>query len=159
MSECSEYVRSVCGETWVYKKSLTYKAIKHIKCFYLFKVLPFLFYIFNGWLHFLQCDIACFRKIFSLYCCAGWGYIVAFTQVQIYHTWIHLLYPSPLSVSYIPGVVSIGIIFFIYIHVYTFLHYIQPLTPFPQHAPNIAPPSQDLFSPPVLWFCRRKKIK
>jgi hypothetical protein len=35
------------------------------------------------------------------YCCAGWGYIVAFTKVltiyQIYHTWIHPLHHSPLS--------------------------------------------------------------
>jgi hypothetical protein len=40
---------------------------------------------------------------YFFYCCTGWGYIVAFTKVltmyQIYHTWIHPLLCSPLSLS------------------------------------------------------------
>jgi hypothetical protein len=74
-----------------------------------------------------------------------------------------LLYPPPPHP--IPGTVSKGIIFsFAYMCTY-FLHCIHPPTTFPRHLPYptsinpCTPPSQDLFSPPVLWFCRWKKRK
>jgi hypothetical protein len=78
--------------------------------------------------------------IFFLYCCAEWGYIVAFTKVltmyQLYRTWIHPFYHFPLfPVLLINGRISTGIIFSftcIYTH---FLHWIHPLTPFPHNLP------------------------
>jgi hypothetical protein len=82
---------------------------------------------------------------------------------QIYHAWIHLLNHSPSSPPpLIPGVVSTGIIFCIYLHVYTFHCTIFIfLPPFPNTSPlplvPALPPVLDLFCPPVLWFCRRKK--
>jgi hypothetical protein len=65
--------------------------------------------------------------LFFLWCCAGWGYIVAFTQVvtmyQIYHTWIHLLNHSP-SFPPLPHLDSWSNFnryrFCIDLHVYTF---------------------------------------
>jgi hypothetical protein len=97
-----------------------------------------------------------------LYCCAGWGYIVAFTKVlkiyQIYHIWIHPLHYSPLpSPPAIPGIVQTGIIFpFIYMCT-QYLKHIQPPTPFP-HRPTPTgtnTPRQDLFCSPSLWFYTR----
>jgi hypothetical protein len=42
-----------------------------------------------------------FLFIYLFNCCAGLGYIVAFTKVlkiyQIYHTWIHSIHHSPLT--------------------------------------------------------------
>jgi hypothetical protein len=74
-------------------------------------------------------------------CCAGWGYIVAFTKVlamyQIYHTWIHPLHLSPSSPP-ISGTVSTGISFCIYAHVYTLFGPYSSLYPFPCH---LSPPT------------------
>jgi hypothetical protein len=108
--------------------------------------------------------------IFSLYCCAGWEYVVAFTKVltmyQIYLT----LPPSPLSFipsPPIPGTVSTGIIFaFTYLYTlfapYSSYYFLN--TPFPYHlSPSPVarplPPQQNLFYPSVLQFCRRKNMK
>jgi hypothetical protein len=69
-----------------------------------------------------------------------WGYLVTFTKVlTIYHSWIHLLHHSPfLETIPIPGIVSIGLIFFIFIHEYIIFSlylpsYTLPLYPLPSH--------------------------
>jgi hypothetical protein len=94
--------------------------------------------------------------------CAGWGYIVAFTKVltiyQICHTWIHpsiiLLYAPPFKEEF-------QWVSFTYMCA-QYLHHIHPPTPFSHllPLPLIPPPHtrQDLFCPPVLWFCKRKKL-
>jgi hypothetical protein len=105
--------------------------------------------------------------LFFLHCCDGWGYIVAFTKVltmyQIYHTWIHPFYSSPLSPP-IPGIVSTGINFAFMDMCTHILHHIDPPTYFLYHHPlPLVPaypyPCEGLVHPPVLKFCRRKKIK
>jgi hypothetical protein len=70
---------------------------------------------------------------------------------------------SFISPPTIPGIVSIGIKFCIYIQAYTFfipysLSYFlcPPLHPFHWY---YSTPGQDLFCSPVLWFYRRKKEK
>jgi hypothetical protein len=79
-----------------------------------------------------------------VYCCAGWGYIVAFTKVltvyQIYHAQVHSLHLSPLLFPPpIPGMVSAGIIFaFTYICT-QFLYHIH--SPTPLSLPWAHPPS------------------
>jgi hypothetical protein len=101
--------------------------------------------------------------LFFYYCCAEWGYIVAFIKVltmyQIYHTWIHPLHRSPLLPSPpIPGTVSTGIIFAFTDMCTCFLHHSHP--PFPTTSPlplMSTSPKQDMFHPPILLFCRRKK--
>jgi hypothetical protein len=82
--------------------------------------IPFFWYCFN---------------YFFLYCCAGWGYVVAFTKVltiyQIYHTWIHPLYHSPLYPhALIPGIVSTGIILHLHACVHIFCTIFTLLSPF-----------------------------
>jgi hypothetical protein len=72
-----------------------------------------------------------------------------------------LLYPP----SFIPGIVSTGIIFELTYICAHFLHHIHPPTPFPPTssllplAPNTLLPGNTCSTPPVLWFCRRKKRK
>jgi hypothetical protein len=78
----------------------------------------------------------------TMYCCAGWGYIVAFTKAltmyQIYHTWIHLLHHSPLS-SLPHSWNSFNRSYFsIYVHVYTV---------FAPYSPSLSLPS-----PPSHWY-------
>jgi hypothetical protein len=64
--------------------------------FVLILLLPSFFYqaLWSWWSQFI------FFSFSFFYCCAGWGYIVAFTKVltiyQIYHSWIHPLHHSPL---------------------------------------------------------------
>jgi hypothetical protein len=70
------------------------------------------------------------------YCCSEWGYTGVFTKVltvyQIYHTWVHPFHcflsspPSP-----IPGTISTGIIFCIYLRVYTLFVPYSSSYPFP----------------------------
>jgi hypothetical protein len=102
---------------------------------------------------------------FLLYCCDRWGHIVALTQVlmmyQIYHTWIHLHNHSPSSSSPDSWSTFSRYHFRIYLHLYTFYCTIFTLLPpFPQHLllpTGVSPTTeQDLFHPPVLWFCKRK---
>jgi hypothetical protein len=105
------------------------------------------------------------------YCCAGWEYIVAFTKVLIMYQ-IYLDSPPP-WLSFIPPPDSWNCFnryhFCVYIHLHTlFLHHVHPPIPFPTTSPlSLVPtpisctplPQQDLFFPPVLQFCRRKKTK
>jgi hypothetical protein len=95
------------------------------------------------------------------------GYIVAFTKVptiyQIYHTWIHPLHHSLSLPPSIPGIVSTCVIF-PFTHMCTQnLYHIYPSTYFPHLLPlPLRPtfstcPKQDLFCPPDLQFCERKK--
>jgi hypothetical protein len=70
--------------------------------------------------------------------------------------------PSPLSsLPQFLGIVSTGIIFCIYIHVYSVFAWYSPSYPLSPLCPHtLVPafsPGQDLFCPSVLWFCRRKK--
>jgi hypothetical protein len=81
---------------------------------------------------------------------------------QICHTWIHPLHHSlyPYSPP-IPGIVSTVIIFTLTYICIQYLNHIHPPTPFPPNTPlwlvPPPPPLQDIFHPPVLGFCRRKK--
>jgi hypothetical protein len=96
---------------------------------------------------------------------------VAFTKVlsmyQVYHTWIHPLHHCLLSLpTHIPGMVSIGIMFAFTYMCTQYLHHIHPPIPlFTSSSISLVPnlplptPRQDLFYPPVLLFCRRKKRK
>jgi hypothetical protein len=117
------------------------------------------------------------KKKFFYYCCAGWGYIVAFTKVltlyqannivaftkiltmyEIYHTWIH---PFNCSLSSRPpnSWNSFNRYHFcIYIHVYTLFASYSPSYPFPYHLslpigvnPLPHPSGQDLFA--LLFSC------
>jgi hypothetical protein len=102
--------------------------------------------------------------------CAGWGYMVAFTKVlkiyQIHHTWIQPLHHSPSS--------SLSPLSWNSFKSYHFYIYIQVCTVFAPYSPSyplshsllfppvpITPltPRQNLFCPPVLWFCRIKQVK
>jgi hypothetical protein len=72
----------------------------------------------------------------------------------------HLNSPSPpfsfISPPPSQEIVSKDIFFSIYIHVYTVFAPNSPSQPFPYRRPphtGINPPRQDLFLPPVLWFC------
>jgi hypothetical protein len=71
------------------------------------------------------------------------------------------LHPSPLLFPSIPGIVSTGINFFLFTYSYTqYLYHIQLPTHFLHLLPppiGTNPPRQDLFCPPVLWFCKRKE--
>jgi hypothetical protein len=116
-----------------------------------------------SWFSFLS-----FFPFFSfLYCCTGQGYIEALAKVltmyQIYHTWIHPLHhslSSPLPNSQNSFNNSH---FSTYIHVY--LHYIHTVCILLPHFPITSAltsanlPPQNVFCSPILWFCRRKKIK
>jgi hypothetical protein len=65
-----------------------------------------------------------------VYCCAGWGYTVAFTKrLTMYHAWIHPLHHSPFSFlpAPIPGRVSAGLIF----HLRTCVHSIRNIFTLP----------------------------
>jgi hypothetical protein len=78
-----------------------------------------------------------FLLTFSIFCCAGWGYIVAFIKVltlhQMYHTWNHPLHHSPLFPSpLLPGTVSTGIIF----HLHTCVHSICTIFTLPLPFPT-----------------------
>jgi hypothetical protein len=100
------------------------------------------------------------------YCCAGWGYIVAFTKVliiyQTYHTWTHPLHHSLLFPSPISGTVPTSIIFLFTYTCTQYLHHIHPPTLFPHITLPLVPTSlhhrrQYMFCSPILWFCKRKK--
>jgi hypothetical protein len=65
------------------------------------------------------------------------------------------IFPSPR-----PGIVPTGIIFPLTYMCTQYMHHIHLLAPFPclltpPTGTNL--PRQDLFCPPVLWFCKRKK--
>jgi hypothetical protein len=81
--------------------------------------------------------------------------------LTVYHTWIHPLHHSPLSLPPpIPRIVSTDILFPFTYMCTQYLHHIHPLTPFPHLLllpPLPTPPRQDLFHPPVIQFFMRKK--
>jgi hypothetical protein len=97
------------------------------------------------------------RHIF--YYCAGWGYIVAFSEIltiyHIYHTWIHLLHHSPLSLSTHAWDSFNRFHFSMYIHMYTVF---APYSPHPPLSHWYQLSRQDQFCPPVLWFCKKIKV-
>jgi hypothetical protein len=69
------------------------------------------------------------------------GYIVTFTKVlAIYHSWINPLHHSPLSSFPMPGIVSVGLIFSIYIYVYTVFALYSPSN------------TLSLYSLPSYWY-------
>jgi hypothetical protein len=74
---------------------------------------------------------------------------------QIHHVWMHSLPAIFLPTLLIPGTVSTG---FIFAYAYMCIHYLWHLPP-----PTGATPSptsrQNLFHPPILWFCGRKNKK
>jgi hypothetical protein len=76
---------------------------------------------------------------FFFYCCAGWGYIVAFRKVltiyQIYHSWIHPLYHFPLSLFSHQFWNSFNRFHFSTYVCTQYLHHIHPHTPFPHFLP------------------------
>jgi hypothetical protein len=90
--------------------------------------------------------------------------MVAFTKVltiyQVYHTWIHPLHHSLLSLSPHSWNSFRRFHFSIYMDVYTIFPPYSHSHAFSPHYPNshwYQPSRQDLFCPPVLWFCKRKK--
>jgi hypothetical protein len=117
----------------------------------------FSFCFFLGWDFFVFWYTHIFIFIFFLYSYAGWEYIVPFTQTltmyQIHHTQNHPLYRYPLPHPHSwSGFNRYN--FCIYIHVYIFFVPYSLSYLFPHHLWG-----QDLFCPPVLWFCRGKKRK
>jgi hypothetical protein len=88
-------------------------------------------------------------SFFSLFCCAGWGYIVAFTKVltmyQLYHTWIHPFHCSALSPSPNFWNIFTRYHFCIYIHMYRFFALYSPSYPL-----SLPPPSSH-WSQPDPW--------
>jgi hypothetical protein len=108
-------------------------------------------------------------SIFFLYCCDGWGYIVAFTQAlklyQKYHTWIHFLNHSPLSphpLRFLQWFQQVS-----FLHLLTCVHIFCTiftlLLSSPQHFPppiSVSPPPLGrTVSPNCSPICRRKKRK
>jgi hypothetical protein len=80
------------------------------------------------------------KFLFYFHCFAGWGYIVAFTEVlkiyQIYHIWIHPLHHSPSSPpTPISGIVSTGLIFHLHTCVHSICTIFTPRLPFPHLLP------------------------
>jgi hypothetical protein len=102
-----------------------------------------------------------------IYCFAKWEYTVAFIKVltihQIYHSWIHPLHHSPLTLPFpIPGAVLTGLIFpFTYMWI-QYLHYINPPTHFIYiiPPPTSTPLPKDRIHSTLLFcdFCKRKKM-
>jgi uncharacterized protein with PQ loop repeat len=98
---------------------------------------------------------------FFFNCWAGWGYIVAFTNVMYQISYLN----SPLHTLLYPHSIPVNSFnryhFCIYIHVYTVFATYSPSYPlsWPSLPSSGAPPTprQDLFCPPSLQFCRRKK--
>jgi hypothetical protein len=103
---------------------------------------------------------------FFLYCCAGRGYIVAFTQVLTMHQIYQFEFTTSTALLYLPLPDSWSIFsryhFCIYIHVHTFFCTIFTLLP---HSPTTSsltlvpalPTGQDLVHPLILQFCRKKR--
>jgi hypothetical protein len=98
------------------------------------------------------------------YCCAGWGYIVAFTKVLNsvlnISTWIHLSTLSFILPFLIPGVVSTGIIFAFTYMCTQYLHCIHPPIPFPCHLSTptaINPPTPGPVLPSCSSYRRKEK--
>jgi hypothetical protein len=89
----------------------------------------------NLWLYILSS----IDQTLIFYCCAWWGYIVAFIEVltlyQIYHTWIHPLYHSPLSPTSNSWNSFNRYHFSIYVLVHIIFAYFNPSTPFPHFLP------------------------
>jgi hypothetical protein len=105
-----------------------------------------------------------------LYCCAGWGTLWHFQSLLQCIKYIILEFTPSTALLYphSPNSWKFQQVSFLHLHtyVYIFLCSIHPPIPFPYHLhpPTGAnhpssPPPQDLFHLPVLWFCRRKKIK
>jgi hypothetical protein len=96
--------------------------------------------------------------LFFSYCCAGWGYIVAFIKAliiyQIYHIWIHLLHHSSLFPPFpIPKIVAIIILF----HFYTCAHSIVLYSPSQTISPPLPPSHWYQHHPLLLDFVKEQK--
>jgi hypothetical protein len=103
---------------------------------------------------------------FFPYYCAGWGtvwHLQRFLQCKT----VSYMNSPPLLFSFISPLLQFlesfqQVSFCIYIHVYTFfvpysLSYPLSLPPAPPTGANSPLPRQNLFCPPVLWFCRKKE--
>jgi hypothetical protein len=130
---------------WCYSSPAPYFALPPLSSYHAQKTFPF--------------NIHVLFFLYVLYY-AGWVYIVISTKVliiyQIYHTWIHPLHRSPLFPCSRNSFNRYHFSF--YIHVYTvFALYLPSYTLSLPPPPPIGTNSrQDLFCPPVLWFCKRK---
>jgi hypothetical protein len=101
------------------------------------------------------------EHILFFYCCAGWGYIVAFTKVltiyQIYCTWVHPLHHSPSpSPSLIPRIVSTDNIFLSTYMCTQYLYHIHFRHHFPPHQYQ---PQAGLVLPSCSPILYKKKIE
>jgi hypothetical protein len=101
--------------------------------------------------------------IYSFYCCAQWGYFVAFTNVltmyQKHHTWIHpssffVISPPPTS-----GIVSTVNIFPFACLCARYLHYIYLHMPFSHllYLPTSTNPQAGPVLLSCLWCCKWRK--
>jgi hypothetical protein len=97
------------------------------------------------------------EELFFLYCCAEWGYIVAFTKVltmyQLYNTWIHTFLPLPF-ISHPSSPNSCKSFnryhFCIYMHVHICCTVFPLLPPFPVTCPLPLVPTLPLLAESVL---------
>jgi hypothetical protein len=101
---------------------------------------------------------------FSLLLC--WVRVHCGIYTGSYNVYLNL---PPLPFSFIPPFPDSGVVqqvSFLHLHTYIcthFVHHIHTFTPFPNTSSFLLvlalPTGQDLFNPPVLQFCRRKKEK
>jgi hypothetical protein len=99
-----------------------------------------------------------FYFILFFYCCARgtlWHLQTCFQYIILEFTPSSILFHSP---SPIPGIISTGVLFYFHTCAHSICTIFTLPYPFPTSSPSHgATPRQDLFHPPVLWFCKRKK--